>query len=237
MGSSIIRPAVAAPLATVTEQQHSTAVAEPERDSTALPLKRAATAERWDNLQQQQQQHHQQQQHSKQPRRAQSQPQLLPQHKQPQHHQQQQQQPVGALQPAVWLSCPLLARTQVTHDSYIFTFGLRPGERLGLPVGQHLKLRTRVGGHLAVRSYTPISGAKHSGSFALLIKVYPVESGAVVSSAASIAGAASSYGGSVYSRRYALNQSRAPCSGSFCGSSFLPPPTQVRSLVASFHSA
>jgi Oxidoreductase FAD-binding domain len=230
MGSSIIRPAVAAPLATVAEQQqHSAAAAEPARDSTAVPLKRAATAERWDNLQQQQhhQQQQQQEQHSKQPRRAQSQPQLLPQKQLPQ---QQQQQPVGALQPAVWLSCPLLARTQVTHDSYIFTFGLRPGERLGLPVGQHLKLRTRVGGHLAVRSYTPISGAKHSGSFALLIKVYPIESGAVVSSAASIAGAASSYGGSVYSRRYALNQSRAPCSGSFCGSSFLPPPTQVRLL-------
>ena len=39
------------------------------------------------------------------------------------------------------LSCPLIERTQISSDTFVFKFGLPEKEMtLGLPVGKHIKL-------------------------------------------------------------------------------------------------
>ena len=42
---------------------------------------------------------------------------------------------------------------------------------LGLPIGQHIYLSTRINGELVVRPYTPTSSDEDKGYFDLVLKV------------------------------------------------------------------
>lgn len=64
----------------------------------------------------------------------------------------------------------------MTHDTKIFRFALpNPEMELGLPVGQHIKLRFHSDAEkdFVERPYTPITTETTKGYFELLIKVYP----------------------------------------------------------------
>lgn len=66
-------------------------------------------------------------------------------------------------------------KTSVSWDSKIFTFKLEHDEQtLGLPVGQHVRLRLRdpVTREAIMRSYTPIAEVNDKGYVDILIKVY-----------------------------------------------------------------
>lgn len=78
----------------------------------------------------------------------------------------------------------LTAKTPVSSDTKIFTFALdHPGQRIGLPVGQHLMMRLRdpVTREAIVRAYTPLSDpveeaegetAVGRGKLDVLVKIY-----------------------------------------------------------------
>merc|ERR1712106_859014 len=70
------------------------------------------------------------------------------------------------------VTLPLVKVTEVSHDTKIFRFGLPEGNRLGLPVGQHVNVKARINDKLVIRSYTPISSDDDIGYVDLLIKVY-----------------------------------------------------------------
>jgi NAD(P)H-flavin reductase len=70
------------------------------------------------------------------------------------------------------LTC-LLRLQIVSHDTRIFRFELpSPEHVLGLPVGKHLMISTRLNGKLESRAYTPVSSDDEVGYFDLLVKVY-----------------------------------------------------------------
>lgn len=66
-------------------------------------------------------------------------------------------------------------KTKVSWDTKIFTFKLEHDEQtLGLPVGQHIRMRLRdpVTREAIMRSYTPIAEVMDKGYVDVLIKVY-----------------------------------------------------------------
>ncbi|QPG77105.1 hypothetical protein FOA43_004508 [Brettanomyces nanus] len=69
---------------------------------------------------------------------------------------------------------PLIQKKHVSHNSALFTFGLpRSTDVLGLPIGQHIQIASKIKGKDVVRSYTPTSLDEDTkGQFDLLIKVY-----------------------------------------------------------------
>lgn len=75
--------------------------------------------------------------------------------------------------PEIKYEVPLISREEVSHDTRKFKFGL-PSEKhvLGLPIGQHVHLTTKVDGQLVIRPYTPTSSDDDQGYFELVIKVY-----------------------------------------------------------------
>jgi NAD(P)H-flavin reductase len=79
-----------------------------------------------------------------------------------------------ALNPKVWLSCPLIEKKILNHDTRIFRFALQSDNHsLGLPVGNHLFIRSSVDDKAIIRAYTPITPSfSPPGYFDLLIKVY-----------------------------------------------------------------
>lgn len=70
------------------------------------------------------------------------------------------------------VTLPLVKVTEVSHDTKIFRFALPEGWRLGLPVGQHVNTKAKIGGKLVIRPYTPISSDDDLGFVDLLIKIY-----------------------------------------------------------------
>merc|ERR1711990_330948 len=70
------------------------------------------------------------------------------------------------------VSLPVIKITKVSHDTKIFRFGLPDGNRLGLPVGQHVNVKAKINGKLTIRAYTPISSDDDLGFVDLLIKIY-----------------------------------------------------------------
>uniref|UniRef100_A0A6A7FNF7 NADH-cytochrome b5 reductase n=1 Tax=Hirondellea gigas TaxID=1518452 RepID=A0A6A7FNF7_9CRUS len=67
----------------------------------------------------------------------------------------------------------LVNRQDISHDTRRFTFALPTAEHvLGLPVGQHIYLSSRVDGQLVVRPYTPVSSDHTKGYMDLVVKVY-----------------------------------------------------------------
>ena len=68
----------------------------------------------------------------------------------------------------------LVKKVEISHDTRIYRFALKhPEQKLGLPIGQHMYLRTTLpSGEVVQRAYTPISSDDDLGYFDLLIKVY-----------------------------------------------------------------
>lgn len=68
---------------------------------------------------------------------------------------------------------PLLARTQIAHNSWILKIGLKKDSTLlGLPLGQCISIRAFIEGEEVERRYTPITSVDTKGYFELLIKTY-----------------------------------------------------------------
>ncbi|KPI89685.1 putative NADH-cytochrome b5 reductase [Leptomonas seymouri] len=85
--------------------------------------------------------------------------------------------PKVALDSRVFKQFELIKKTEVSHDTHIFRFALdKPGQTLGLPVGQHIVLRancTTAGKtEMVTHSYTPISSDDEKGYVDFMIKVY-----------------------------------------------------------------
>jgi len=67
----------------------------------------------------------------------------------------------------------LIRKTDITHNSILFRFGLPDRHVLGLPVGKHILLRFEKDGTPISRPYTPVTSDDDVGFFELLIKIYP----------------------------------------------------------------
>jgi cytochrome-b5 reductase len=80
-----------------------------------------------------------------------------------------------AISPAEYRSFPLIKKTNITHNTICFRFGLPTKDSLlGLPIGKHLVLKaTNAEGKPISRQYTPITTNSTRGYFELLIKIYP----------------------------------------------------------------
>lgn len=77
------------------------------------------------------------------------------------------------LNPKQWKKAKLHSRIDISHDSRIFRFALESQDQvLGLPIGQHLYLRAKIGDEVVQRAYTPFSGNELVGFVDILIKVY-----------------------------------------------------------------
>jgi len=79
------------------------------------------------------------------------------------------------LQPRKWKRAILHSKAKVSWDTRVFKFKLEhEGQKLGLPVGQHLMLRLKdpATRETIIRSYTPISEVSAEGFVDILIKVY-----------------------------------------------------------------
>lgn len=69
---------------------------------------------------------------------------------------------------------PLIMKTNLTHNTALYRFGLPGAEDvLGLPIGQHISIRAEIDGKEILRSYTPTSlDSDAQGYFELLVKTY-----------------------------------------------------------------
>eukprot|EP00889_Picochlorum_renovo_P004057 jgi/Picre1/31087/NNA_006442.t1 len=79
------------------------------------------------------------------------------------------------LNPNTWQPLQLLDRKVLTHNTRRFRFVLpHQDQKLGLPVGQHISIRTTLpDGKQVIRPYTPTSDGNARGSVDFVIKVYP----------------------------------------------------------------
>ncbi|KAG1666334.1 NADH-cytochrome b5 reductase 3 [Nymphon striatum] len=81
--------------------------------------------------------------------------------------------PVTLQNPEVKYQLELIDKQIVSHDTRKFRFKLpTPDHILGLPVGQHIYLSTRILGKLVIRPYTPVTSDDDHGYMELVIKVY-----------------------------------------------------------------
>ncbi|CAL7945002.1 unnamed protein product [Xylocopa violacea] len=81
--------------------------------------------------------------------------------------------PILLVDPVVKYSLPLIQKDIISHDTRKFRFGLpTPDHVLGLPIGQHVHLTTKIGDEFVIRSYTPVSSDDERGYVDLVIKVY-----------------------------------------------------------------
>lgn len=80
---------------------------------------------------------------------------------------------VALVDPQVKYPFELVFKEELTHDTRLMRFAL-PSEQhiLGLPIGQHIYLSTRINGELVVRPYTPTSSDEDKGYFDLVLKIY-----------------------------------------------------------------
>lgn len=81
--------------------------------------------------------------------------------------------PILLVDPVVKYSLPLIQKDVISHDTRKFRFGLPTSDHvLGLPIGQHVHLTTKIGDEFVIRSYTPVSSDDDRGYVDLVIKVY-----------------------------------------------------------------
>lgn len=79
----------------------------------------------------------------------------------------------AVLDPKKRIPFTLVKKTVVNHNSRIFRFAFPHADQvLGLPVGMHVLMSSKVFGKLVMRAYTPISGDELPGHVDVLIKVY-----------------------------------------------------------------
>ncbi|CAO2601444.1 NADH-cytochrome b5 reductase 3 [Lemmus lemmus] len=80
--------------------------------------------------------------------------------------------------PAITLENPdikyplrLIDKETISHDTRRFRFALpSPQHILGLPIGQHIYLSSRIDGNLVIRPYTPVSSDDDKGFVDLVVK-------------------------------------------------------------------
>jgi cytochrome-b5 reductase len=80
----------------------------------------------------------------------------------------------GWLRPEEYQKLPLVQKDKLSSNTFRFVFKL-PTEKtiLGLPIGQHISIRTELDGKSVSRSYTPVSNNSDPGFLRLVIKCYP----------------------------------------------------------------
>ncbi|KAL7985053.1 hypothetical protein Chor_003623 [Crotalus horridus] len=76
------------------------------------------------------------------------------------------------LTPETFMAFIISSVTQLTEDTYQYTFKLPGNSSLGLSLGQHIVLRGIVNGLEVQRAYTPITPVNAEGFFEVLIKCY-----------------------------------------------------------------
>ncbi|XP_076009603.1 NADH-cytochrome b5 reductase 3 [Genypterus blacodes] len=75
--------------------------------------------------------------------------------------------------PNIKYALRLIDKQIVSHDTRKFRFALPSFEHvLGLPIGQHIYLSSKIDGKLVVRPYTPVSSDDDKGYVDLVVKVY-----------------------------------------------------------------
>ncbi|XP_060634270.1 NADH-cytochrome b5 reductase 3-like [Anolis sagrei] len=75
--------------------------------------------------------------------------------------------------PDVKYALRLIDKENISHDTRKFRFALpTPEHILGLPVGQHIYLSTRIDGNLVIRPYTPVTSDDDKGYVDLVVKIY-----------------------------------------------------------------
>ncbi len=75
---------------------------------------------------------------------------------------------------ASYQKAQIQAIQDITHNTKLLHFILPPGDAARIAVGQHVRIKTLVGGSkIGIKPYTPISEESVTDSFDLLIKVYP----------------------------------------------------------------
>ncbi|XP_044279392.1 NADH-cytochrome b5 reductase 3-like [Varanus komodoensis] len=75
--------------------------------------------------------------------------------------------------PEVKYALRLIDKENISHDTRRFRFALpSPQHVLGLPIGQHIYLSTRIDGNLVIRPYTPVSSDDDKGYVDLVVKIY-----------------------------------------------------------------
>lgn len=80
---------------------------------------------------------------------------------------------VALVDPQVKYPFELVFKEELTHDTRRFRFALSSAEHaLGLPLGQHIYLSTKIDGELIVRPYTPTTSDDIKGYFDLVVKIY-----------------------------------------------------------------
>lgn len=79
----------------------------------------------------------------------------------------------GFLKAEEYQKLPVIQKDKLSSNTYRFVFKL-PTEKtiLGLPIGQHISIRTELDGKPISRSYTPVSNNSDSGELRLVIKIY-----------------------------------------------------------------
>ena len=81
---------------------------------------------------------------------------------------------IKQINPETYSKFKLIKKEQVTHNTWLYRFGLPDPERsLGLKPGTHVQIRAIVDKEECVKPYTPVSLADTKGHFDLLIKTYP----------------------------------------------------------------
>ncbi|XP_026562926.1 NADH-cytochrome b5 reductase-like isoform X1 [Pseudonaja textilis] len=83
-----------------------------------------------------------------------------------------QQSSNSDLTPEIFMAFIIRSVTQLTEDTYQYTFKLPGNSSLGLSLGQHIVLRGVVNGLEVQRAYTPITPVNAEGFFEVLIKCY-----------------------------------------------------------------
>ncbi|KAM6456392.1 NADH-cytochrome b5 reductase-like isoform 1-T4 [Liasis olivaceus] len=83
-----------------------------------------------------------------------------------------QQSSNSDLTPETFTAFIISSVTQLTEDTYQYTFELPENSSLGLSLGQHIVLRGVVNGLEVQRAYTPITPVNAEGYFEVLIKCY-----------------------------------------------------------------
>jgi len=79
----------------------------------------------------------------------------------------------GYLRPQEYQKLPLVQKDKLSSNTFRFVFKLpKPDTILGLPIGQHISIRTEIDGKAVSRSYTPVSNNSDPGELRLVIKIY-----------------------------------------------------------------
>jgi cytochrome-b5 reductase len=80
----------------------------------------------------------------------------------------------GYLRPQEYQKLPLVQKDKLSSNTFRFVFKLpKPDTILGLPIDQHISIRTEIDGKAVSRSYTPVSNNSDPGELQLVIKIYP----------------------------------------------------------------